>query len=120
MFGASRRKGGLDRSLRLIGLLPNRRPLGWIELRDSRQQLAADLAVAAPEVLDLDRFQLGAVVCLRDCGESAVAKLRGFAHADFLRAISNRITAAAAATFSDSTPRPNGIVTSFMSPRESP
>src|SRR5712692_11222814 len=120
VFRASRRKRGLDRPLRLVGFLAKRCPLRWIELRDSRQQLAAVLAVAAPEVLDLDRLQLGVVVCLRDRCESAVAKLRGFAHAAFLRAISNMITAAAAATFSDSTPRPSGIVTSLMYPRERP
>src|SRR6266851_7407440 len=120
LVGAPRRKRGLDRPLRLIGLLAKRRPLRRIELRDARKQLAADLAVAATEILDLDRFQLGVVVCLRDRCESAVAKLRGFAHAAFLRAISKRITAAAAATFSDSTPRLSGIVTSFMSPRERP
>src|SRR5712692_1491687 len=120
VFGASRRKRRLDRPLRLVGLLAKRRPLQWIELRDARQQLAADLALAASEVLDLDRFQLGIAVCLRDRGESAVTKLRGVAHAAFLRAISNMITATAAATFSDSTPRPSGIVTSFMPPRERP
>src|SRR5207249_6059534 len=117
---ASQRQRGFDRPLRLVGLLAERGALRWIELRDARQQLAADLALAAAEVLDLDRFQLGVVACRCDRSESVVAKLCGFAHAAFLRAISNRMTAAAAATFSDSTPRPTGIVTSFRSPRERP
>src|SRR5436189_94573 len=110
----------LDRPLRLVGLLAERGALRWIELRDARQQLAADLAVAAAQVLDLDGLQLAVVACLRDRGECAVAKFCGVAHPAFLRAISNRITAAAAATFNDSTPPPTGIVTSFRSARERP
>src|SRR5260370_38201400 len=106
MFGASRGEGGLDRPLRLIGLLPKRRPLRWIELRDSRQQLAADLAVAAPEVFDLDRFQPGAVVCLRDCSGRAVANLRRLAHAHSLRPSPDRVPAPAPAPSTDCTPRP--------------
>src|SRR5439155_677091 len=108
---ASRRQRCLHRPLRLVGLLAERGALRGIELRYARQQLAADLAVAAAQVLDLDRFQLGVVACLRDGGECAVAKLCGVAHPAFLRAISNRITAPAAAAVRQMAPTLPGSCT---------
>src|SRR5713101_916747 len=89
------------------------------QLAYARQE-HADAAVLAAEVVHLDRRELGLGPCLRDRRDGLLHELLWVGHPAFLRRTSNRSSAAAAATFSDSTPAASGTVTVFKSPRDRP
>src|SRR6266851_4222023 len=101
------RQRRLDRALGLVGRLAESSALLRRQLADVRQQ-AADAPVLAAEVVDLDRCQ------------PLLRELLWIAHAALLRLISKRMSAAAAATFRDSTPSFSCTVTSLRSRRDSP
>ena len=105
---------------RLVGLLTERGALLRRQLGYPRQELAADLSIPPAEVFDLDGLEVGRGDGARDGSQRLVAQTSRLAHATLLRAISKRITAAAAATFSDSTPERTGTVMSFRSARDRP
>src|SRR5579859_5852069 len=109
----------LDRALRVVGGLPEGGALSGLEPADARQQ-PADVPALAAQVLDRDGLQLVGGLGLRDGSEGLAGQRGGVAQATSLRRISNRISAAAAATLSDSTPSLRWTVTSFRSERESP
>src|SRR5579864_3904756 len=100
---AARCESRFDRTLGVVRGLPEGGALGGFEVGYAGQQLA-DVPTFAAVVLDRDRLELlgGLRFCnrgKRHCGERG-----GIAHAASLLRISKRISAAAAATLSDSTP----------------
>src|SRR6266851_7372196 len=92
-----------DRVLRLVGGLAEFCPLGRLQLSDAGQN-AADAPALAAQVLQRDRLELGLGLCFRDGRQRFAAQPGRIAHAANLRLTSKRMSAAAAATFSDSTP----------------
>src|SRR5260370_34459266 len=115
-FGGQRR---LDDALGLVGSLAGSRALVRGQLADVRQQ-AADAPVLPAKVVDLERRQPALLDCACDGRQRLLRELVRIAHAVSLRRISKRISAAAAATFKDSTPWLSCMVTSFRSDRETP
>src|SRR5438445_644576 len=118
-LGAHGRERSLNRSLGLVDRLAQRRLLFGAQLADAFEELA-DAPSLAPEVLDLDPLELLLGLRLADRGQGLAGQRGRVTHAVRLLRISNRISAAAAATLSDSTPSVSGTVTSFKSWRESP
>src|SRR6266849_865740 len=113
------RQRSLDDALGLVGRLAESSALLRRQLADVRQQ-AADAPVLAAEVVDLDRRQLVLGLRARDGCQRLSSELLRITHAARLRLISKRISAAAAATFRDSTPWLSCTVTSLRSDRERP
>src|SRR5207237_8006344 len=105
---------GLDVALGFVGGLAERRLLLRRKLTDGRRQAAVVAALAA-EILGFDPLEIGGRLGLADRGQRLAGQRFGIAHAANLRRISNRISAAAAATFSDSTPSVRGPVTTLRS-----
>src|SRR5437660_3866724 len=120
LLGTPGLQGRLHSSARLVGLLSQGGALLRRQRGNSRQELAADLSLAPAEVFDLDGLEVGLGGGARNGSEGLFAQAPRLAHVALLRAISNMITAAAAATFSDSTPELTGMVTSSRSARDRP
>src|SRR3989442_80051 len=108
------RQRRLDDAFGLVGRLAQGCALLRRQLADLRQQ-AADAAVLAAEVVDLDRRELALRLRACDRRQRLLRELLWIAHGASLRLISKRIRAAAAATFRDSTPWLRFTVTSLRS-----
>src|SRR5207245_1169906 len=108
-----------DGALGLVGGLAEARLLCGQKLRDVRQQ-PADLAILPAEVFLVDAREIVFARGAPDRRERLCGQRGRIGHATLRRLISNRINAAAAATFSDSTPSVSGTVTSMRSLRERP
>src|SRR6266478_1028434 len=109
----------LDDALGLVGRLAESCALLRRQLADVGEQ-AADAPVLAAEVIDLDRSQLVLGLRARDGCQRLLRELLRIAHTARLRLISKRMSAAAAATFRESTPSLSCTVTSLRSDRERP